>query len=62
MIQYYINSKPVPYLVARNRLSAAYPSKSLDKLSLILSHARKGEAWANKFIAVGGISISTVRN
>ena len=60
MIQFYINSRPVPRAVARHHLEEGNPSRTSAELSAILTNAQKNNSEAMKFIASYGVSVERV--
>jgi hypothetical protein len=57
MVQFFINSRPVPRAIARHHLGTANPSRSLGELSGLLSKAVAGDSQAVRFLAVYGLSV-----
>lgn len=57
MVQFFINSKPVPRAMARFQLVEANPSRSVAELSGIMSKAVAGDSQAVRFLAVYGVSV-----
>lgn len=57
MVQFFINSRPVPRAIARHHLGMANPSRSLGELSGLLSKAVAGDSQAVRFLAVYGLSV-----
>jgi hypothetical protein len=61
MIQFYVNSRPVPRAVARHHLEQGNPSRTSAELSGLMSQAVKMDKEAIKFLAVYGVSVSQVQ-
>jgi hypothetical protein len=61
MIQFFINSRPVPRAVARHHLEQGNPSRTSAELSGLMSQAVKMDKEAIKFLAVYGVSVSQVQ-
>ena len=57
MVQFFINSRPVPRAIARHHLGMANPSRSLGDLSGLMSKAVAGDSQAVRFLAVYGLSV-----
>lgn len=57
MIQFFINSRPVPRALARYHLAEANPSRSLEDLSRCMSQAVSNDAAAVKFLEVYGVEV-----
>jgi len=62
MIQFYVNSRPVPRAVARHHLEQGNPSRTSAELSGLMSKAVKMDKEAIKFLAVYGVSVSQVQS
>jgi len=60
MIQFYINSRPVPRAVARNHLAIARPDVDLKVLGAMLSDASKGDHASKIFCACFGVSVASI--
>ena len=60
MIQFFINSRPVPRAVARHHLEEGNPSRTSAELSAILTNAQKNNLEAMKFLASYGVSVERV--
>lgn len=61
MIQFFINSRPVPRAVARHHLEQGNPSRTSAELSAILTNAQKNNAEAMRFIASYGVHVEQVQ-
>jgi hypothetical protein len=61
MIQFYINSRPVPRAVARHHLEQGNPSRTSAELSALMSQAFRKDAEAVKFLASYGVSVAQVQ-
>ena len=61
MIQFYINSRPVPRAVARHHLEQGNPSRTSAELSGLMSQAVKMDKEAIKFLASYGVSVQQVQ-
>jgi hypothetical protein len=61
MIQFYVNSRPVPRAVARHHLEQGNPSRTSAELSGLMSQAVKMDKEAIKFLASYGVSVSQVQ-
>jgi hypothetical protein len=61
MIQFFINSRPVPRAVARHHLEQGNPSRTSAELSGIMSQAVKMDREAIKFLASYGVSVQQVQ-
>lgn len=57
MIQFFINSRPVPRAVARHHLEQGNPSRTSAQLSGIMSKAVAKDAEAVHFLAVYGVHV-----
>ena len=57
MVQFFINSRPVPRAMARYHLAEANPARSLEYLSKAMSKAIKADAEAVKFLAAYGVEV-----
>ncbi len=62
MIQFYINSRPVPRAVARHHLEQGNPSRTSAELSGLMSQAVKMDKEAIKFLASYGVSVQQVQS
>ncbi|CAB4121010.1 hypothetical protein UFOVP7_8 [uncultured Caudovirales phage] len=60
MIQFYINSRPVPRAIARARLMDARPDLHFLTFDSLLNSAKKGADYAIKFIAAYGVSVANI--
>jgi hypothetical protein len=60
MIQYYINSKPVPRAIARHHLQQARPMIRESYLSKQLFDASKNDPMAVKFCADFGVYVAKI--
>jgi hypothetical protein len=58
LVQFFINSKPVPRAMARYRVAEANPSRSVAELSGVISKAVAGDREAVRFLSVYGVSIA----
>ena len=58
MIQFFINSRPVPRAIARHHLGEANPSRSIPELSKLVSKAVAGDGEAVRFLSHYGVAIS----
>jgi hypothetical protein len=61
MIQFYVNSRPVPRAVARHHLEQGNPSRTSAELSGLMSQAVKMDKEAIKFLASYGVSVEQVQ-
>jgi hypothetical protein len=61
MIQFYVNSRPVPRAVARHHLEQGNPSRTSEELSRIMSQAFRKDDKAIKFLASYGVSVAQVQ-
>lgn len=61
MIQFFINSRPVPRAVARHHLEQGNPSRTSAELSALMSQAVKMDKEAIKFLASYGVSVQQVQ-
>ena len=59
MIQYYINSRPVPKAIARHHLAQARPHAPIDLIDLMLKHA-KTDKQAAADCAAYGVSVANI--
>jgi len=60
MVQYYINSRPVPRAIARYHLINAVPARDVDYLNAAIKAAAQGDADFIKFCAAHGISVAHI--
>ena len=60
MIQFYINSRPVPRSIARAHLIKAMPWADLPAIGELFIKAIKGNTYATNRIAEFGISIANI--
>jgi len=58
MIQFFINSRPVPRAIARHHLGEANPARSIPELSKLVSKAVAGDGEALRFLSCYGVAIS----
>ena len=58
MIQFFINSRPVPRAIARHHLGEANPSRPIQELSKLVSQAVAGDSEAVRFLSRYGVAIS----
>jgi len=61
MIQFYVNSRPVPRAVARHHLEQGNPSRTSAELSGLMSQAVKNDHEAIRFLASYGVSVQQVQ-
>jgi hypothetical protein len=61
VIQFYINSRPVPRAVARHHLEQGNPSRTSAELSALMSQAFRKDDKAVKFLASYGVSVAQVQ-
>lgn len=61
MIQFYLNSRPVPRAIARHHLEQADPRASLDDVSRLMSAAFRRDQTAINRMAAFGVSVAQVR-
>lgn len=61
MIQFFINSRPVPRAVARHHLEQGNPSRTSAELSAVMSKAVAKDAEAVHFLAVYGVHVEGVQ-
>ena len=59
MIQYYINSRPVPRAIARHHLAQARPHIDIKTINSMLTWA-KSDAKAAAYCAEFGVSVHTI--
>jgi hypothetical protein len=59
MIQFYINSRPVPRAIARNRIEETFVFWTPADVNRMIRGAIVGDLKATKFIAEAGVSIHT---
>ena len=57
MIQFFINSRPVPRALARYHLGEANPSRSLEELSRIMSKAIHSDVGSIRFLMCHGVEV-----
>ena len=60
MIQFYINSRPVPKAIARARLMEARPDLHRLTFDFLLNKAKQGGDYALKFCAAYGVSVANI--
>ena len=60
MIQFYINSRPVPRAIARHHLINAVPAREIAYLNAALKAAAKGDPDFIKFCAANGVSVANI--
>lgn len=58
MIQYYINSRPVPRAIARQRLWDSRPVLTYKMVDWILTRAKNGEPTSIEICADAGVSVA----
>ena len=61
MIQFYINSRPVPRAVARHHLEEGNPSRNSAMLSEVMTKAVRQDAEAVRFLASYGVHVERVQ-
>ena len=61
MIQWYINSKPVPRAIARVHLENAMPYRTANDIKSAMTHALKNDESANKVLASCGVSVFNLK-
>jgi len=61
MIQWYINSRPVPRAIARNHLENAMPYRTANDIKSAMTHAIKGEQSATKIVESCGVSVFNLK-
>jgi HAMP domain-containing protein len=61
MIQFYVNSRPVPRAIARHHLAQGNPSRTTAELSRILSKAIAKDAEAVRFLSAYGVEVHEVQ-
>lgn len=61
MIQFFINSRPVPRAIARHHLQQANPSRETAELSRIMSKAIGKDAEAVRFLSAYGVEVHEVQ-
>ena len=61
MVQYYINSKPVPKAIARHWLESGLPNLSRDEVLSLMSQAFRKDANAVKVLANCGVEVFQIR-
>jgi len=57
MIQFYINSRPVPRAIARHRIQEANPTASPQQLEKRIRDALAGDPQALQFLRAYGVDI-----
>lgn len=57
MIQFYINSRPVPRAIARHRVQEANPAAELSQLEKKIREAVSGDPQALAFLRAYGVEI-----
>lgn len=62
MIQFFINSRPVPRAIARHHLQQANPSRETAELSRIMSKAIAKDAEAIRFLSAYGVEVQEVQS
>lgn len=62
MIQFFINSRPVPRAIARHHLQLANPSRETADLSRIMSKAIAKDAEAVRFLSAYGVEVHEVQS
>jgi len=60
MIQFYINSRPVPRSIARAHLIKSLPYADLPAIGELFIKAIKGDKYSTNRIAEFGISIASI--
>lgn len=60
MIQFYINSRPVPRAVARHHIWMADPSKKISFIDFELKKAVSNNLPSVKYCAAYGVSVSII--
>jgi hypothetical protein len=60
MIQYYINSRPVPRAIARQHMMHAIPAADTAYINSIFKAAAKGDITFTKFCAAYGVSVAHI--
>jgi hypothetical protein len=60
MIQYYINSRPVPRAIARHHLINAVPARDVAYLTVAIKAAAQGDVNFIKFCADHGVSVANI--
>lgn len=60
MIQWYINSKPVPKAIARVHLENGMPYRTARETGLAMTGALKNEEFFKKVCADYGVSVSNL--
>lgn len=62
MIQFFINSRPVPRAIARHHLQLANPSRETAELSRIMSKAIARDTEAVRFLSAYGVEVKEVQS
>jgi hypothetical protein len=62
MIQWYINSRPVPKAIARVHLENAMPYRTAREIAKAMTGALKKEEFFKKVCADYGVSVSNLTN
>jgi hypothetical protein len=60
MIQFYINSRPVPRAIARHHIAEACPQYSLEDVSRLMSAAFRRDLLAVQRLAAYGVAVAQV--
>lgn len=61
MIQWYINSRPVPRAIARHHLETALPNRTSTDIPYLMSQAFRKDADAIRLLADHGVSVAQLR-
>jgi hypothetical protein len=62
MIQWYINSRPVPRAVARNHLEKAMPDRTTTDIQYQMTEAFRKSPDAIRLLADHGVSVAQLRD
>lgn len=62
MIQWYINSRPVPRAIARQRLETALPNRTPTDIQYQMSQAFRKDATAIRLLAECGVHVEQLRD
>jgi hypothetical protein len=61
MIQFYINSRPVPRAIARHHLQQSDPARGSGVINALMTKAVQQQAIAVRYLESHGVAVAQVR-